>query len=255
MKKSAQEFYHRVADEYDAMTRFQERLEREKDVLQRWVERYRFRSALDVACGTGLHVILLTQMGVRVAGVDISSEMLDKARENARRFEVQAEWIQTSMQELVPPVKSHFDAVLCLGNSLPHLLTPDSLKSALRNFYQLLYSGGIAIIQLLNYERLLSRKQRIIGIHRQGEKEFIRFYDFPGETVIFNILTIQWEGDNPQYQLNATELLPYRKPELENALRNAGFENLQFFGNMEFTEYQTESSPNLVIVAKKGNKA
>lgn len=42
--------------------------------------RGRFRSALDLGCGTGLCAALLRPMAGRLTGVDLSSQMLDKAR-------------------------------------------------------------------------------------------------------------------------------------------------------------------------------
>jgi ubiquinone/menaquinone biosynthesis C-methylase UbiE len=53
------EFYKQLADPYDLMTRFEERFKNEKKILQKWQHKLPFQSALDVACGTGLHSILL----------------------------------------------------------------------------------------------------------------------------------------------------------------------------------------------------
>ena len=54
---------------------------------------------------------------------------------------------------------SGFDAVICLGNSFPHL--PDfrgdqaDQKLALSNFYDILKPGGILIIDHRNYDEII----------------------------------------------------------------------------------------------------
>jgi len=93
-------FYDALAEDYDKMTRFEQRLENEALMLKKWVEKYNIRSALDAACGTGLHAILLSRWGIETVGCDISPAMLEKARKNAKKFEANVEWIESDMQSL-----------------------------------------------------------------------------------------------------------------------------------------------------------
>lgn len=248
---SGDRFYRDLAEEYDEMTRFSARLKSEKQVLRRWVERYHFRSVLDVACGTGLHGILFSQLGVQVTGCDVSEAMLAKARENSDRLKAQVQWVPSAMQSLPTKIHQKFEAVFCLGNSIPHLLTREDLNRALQNFREVLQPEGTLVVQLLNYHRVLSRKQRIINITRIGEREFIRFYDFVGNRLVFNILRIDWSGEKALHQINSAELFPYLKEDLETALRENGFSNPEYFGDMKFSPFSEGSSANLVIVAKR----
>ncbi|MBD3308567.1 hypothetical protein GF339_19275, partial [candidate division KSB3 bacterium] len=52
-------FYEEIAEQYDSMTRFQMRMPRETEMLKGWIARYHFCSVVDIACGTGLHAIIL----------------------------------------------------------------------------------------------------------------------------------------------------------------------------------------------------
>jgi ubiquinone/menaquinone biosynthesis C-methylase UbiE len=248
---SPEEFYQEVSTNYDLMTRFQQRQEGEKEVLQSWLTRYPFVSALDAACGTGLHAILLSKMGLQITGADISAEMLHKARINSRVAGVKIKWIKSRMENLSHSIQQTFGAVLCLGNSIPHLLSSSRFHSALRNFYQLLDPGGWVIMQLLNYHKVLSEKQRIIGIHRNGDLEFIRFYDFVGQKINFNILTIEWKGNQGFSNLKSTLLYPYTRKEIQTALRKSGLKIAAIYGDMQFRKFQERHSMNLVIVAQK----
>lgn len=245
-------FYEEIAPYYDAMTRFHERLPAETAMLTIWVERYQWRSAVDVACGTGLHAVILAQSGLRpVVGADVSASMLDAARAHARDMNVEVTWAQTSMQQAGETISGQYDALLCLGNSLPHLLTQTALETAVNSFYTLLNPGGTLVIQILNYRRILTEQQRIVGIHRHNTTEFIRFYDFLPDRIRFNLLTIDWKDEKLTHHLHSTRLYPYQKDELKAALTKQGFAEFVCYGNMTFHPFDELASPNLVLVARK----
>ena len=245
------EFYEKLADVYDKMTRFQERLPGEKPIMQKWVERFHIRSALDVACGTGLHTVILAQLGVRTMGCDSSAAMVKQARDHAREFGVTAEFIVAPMQTLPDSIPGPFDAIFCLGNSLPHLLTRQDLAITLSNFYQLLNKDGIVIIQNLNYDRIIGHGERVVGANRAGDREFIRFYDFEAPLVKFNVLIIDWAGSQAHYSWETTELYPYQRQEIEQAMRQARFTAMAFYGDMHQGQFDADGSINLVVVGKK----
>jgi ubiquinone/menaquinone biosynthesis C-methylase UbiE len=244
------DFYENLDHHYDKMTRFKERIDKEKAVLQKWVEKYKFQSSVDVACGTGLHAILLSQMGIKTAGVDIEETMLKQARLNAREMNVEVPWLLSPMEELKNNLDGTYDSVFCIGNSIPHILDKSSLKKTFKGFYDLLNPGGLLAIQLLNYKKIYDTKNRIVGIHREENTEYIRFYDlYPALT--FNILIINWDGDRAVHNLQSTELYPYRKEELESSLYREGFKEFEYYGDMEFSLFDENSSANLVLTARK----
>lgn len=245
------EFYENLAGDYDQMTRFRERLTAERALVQAWMQRYPAQTLLDVACGTGLHVILLHQLGVPAIGVDNSESMLAQARENATLAGVKAQWQRASMQHLDQLPEAKYDALWCLGNSFPHLLTGADANSAMRNFYQRLNPGGWAAIQVLNFDRILNQKERIVGIHRAGAKEFIRFYDFLPGLIQFNILIITWQETNNSHSWSSTTLYPFRQHELERLFLENGFTDLEFLGDMNFSPFDIRNSKNLIVIGKK----
>lgn len=251
MKDTAIKFYHELAPHYDKMTRFQERFKPEGKVLQEWIKRYEFKSALDVACGTGLHAIILSTLGIKVVGSDISRDMLKQARYNSARAGVKVKWVSASMQEVALKVPQKFDAIFCLGNSLPHLITIGDLHKAIQGLSKLLNDSGILVIQILNYDQVLKVKKRIVGIDREKNWEFIRFYDFQDNLIRFNILTIEWKNNVPASQLTSTLLYPYTKGELNDTLNQVGFSEIKCYGDLKFSKFQQIKSPNLVVVAHK----
>lgn len=245
------DFYDALASEYDSMTRFRQRLQGEAEMLQHWRGRYGFDSALDAACGTGLHAVVLARMGVKTAAADPSAGMLDQARRHAEEQAVDVELIQTDFAGLKNRLSRRFQAVLVLGNSLPHVLSRDDLAASLRGLAEAIENEGVLIIQLLNYERILANRERIVGVNRDQDKYFVRFYDFLEQLLQFNVLVITAAGEKISHRLNSTLLKPYRLPELAQSLEASGLRVTETFGDMKFSPFEPMSSPNLVIVAKR----
>ena len=178
--------------------------------------------------------------------------MLAQAEAHAARQGLDIQWVAAPMQRLADELKARFDLVLCMGNSLPHLLTRRDLDAALGSFARLLHPGGSVIVHLLNYEQILSRGERIVGITGAAGREYVRFYDFLGDRVRFNLLGIHWEGAAVRHSLRSVELRPYRLRELEPALRQHGFGEVRAFGALDLAPYDPERSGVLVLEARKG---
>jgi len=242
------DFYDDIADSYDAMTGFDERLTAAQAFVRGVLDRGLARSAVDVACGTGLYAIPLARCGLRTVGSDLSSGMLAKAEANADERGLDVRWLQAPMEELGERLMERFDLLLCLGNSIPHVLDPDRLRTTMAGFFAVLNPGGRAFIHLLNYGRVLARQERIVEITRQGEAEYVRFYDFMENGLLrFNVLAMRWPGRECAHELHSTLLRPYRKDDLTRAMRDCGFREMEIFGSLALAPFEPDSSSVLVV--------
>jgi ubiquinone/menaquinone biosynthesis C-methylase UbiE len=251
MRDSA-EFYQRIAADYDQMTRFDERLAARQEVLKRWVDHYRVNSVLDIACGTGINAIALTRLGLRVTGTDISLDMLAQAESNARRWAASVEWLPATMLEIIENVGHRtFDAALCLGNSIPHLAGPAELAQFMENVYRLLEPGGVCIVELLNYNRVLAHQERIVNVTRGEDVTYVRFYDFLDPGLRFNLLIIIDKDTSPQWRIESTRLYPFRVEEVRQAAEKCGLTDIRWYGGLDFAPFDLETSGNIVMAARK----
>ena len=242
-------FYDELADSYDAITGAAGRAQAAGAFVDELMGRLDVRSAVDAACGTGLFALALARRGADVVGADISAGMLAQARRAAEAAGLNVQWVHTPMQVLAGRIDGGRDAVLCMGNSLPHLLDDADLDAALDGFSALLKPGGALVLHLLNYARILSEKERIVGVTRDGAAEYVRFYDFLPGRVRFNILRIDWQGDACRSQLSTTELRPYFLEDLTAALARGGFVAVEPFGGLDMTPFDAAQSDSLLIVA------
>ena len=70
---------------------------------RRLVKRAGVRSGqrvLDVACGTGVVSVTAARLGARVTGLDLTPELLERARENSRIARVEIDWHEGDVEKL-----------------------------------------------------------------------------------------------------------------------------------------------------------
>lgn len=246
------DLYEHIADDYDAVTGAAGRTDAARAMLAELRRRHPFDRVLDVACGNGMHAMMLAAMGASVTGADISEAMLDHARGRARDAGLDIRWVHGPMQDLAGQVEGPFDAILCLGNSLPHLLDSHQLTRALAGFAKLLAPGGVVVLQLLNYARVLDNQERIVGITRKGDAEYVRFYDFLEDLIRFNVLKITWSAGGCEHDISDTLLRPYTREEIAAACRTAGLGHVECYEAGTFADFDERTSDTLMLLARQG---
>lgn len=247
---SPEQFYDQLAAHYDEMTRFEQRLPQARTQMQSLREVYNFDSAIDLACGTGLHVCALAQLGVSATGIDISGQMLDKARLHAAKLGLAPRFARSSLLDIDTLGLAPVDAMFCLGNSIPHITEQQQLYFAFAKFAALLNKKGILVLQLLNYRSILSVRERIVNINRSDTEHVIRFYDFVDPLIRFNILRYRWKESKPEHSLQSTLLFPYTLDDLREPLADAGFAKIACFSSLTLGRFDN-TSRDLVVIAQK----
>ena len=213
-------------------------------------------SILDAACGTGHHAIALAAQGLDSAGADFSGKMIEIARRNAQAANQEVLFKEAGFGQLQDAFgKQSFDGLICLGNSLPHVLDKKRMAETLADFKAVLRPGGKLIIQNRNFDSITKARNRWMDpqTHREGEKTriFIRFYDFDEDGLItFTILILSSQGgENFAQQVISTRLWPVKKEKMVQLLEQAGFENIRTYGDLQGSPFLLKSSGNLVITA------
>jgi glycine/sarcosine N-methyltransferase len=252
-----QDMYDTFSSDYDRFVNWQNRLTIELPFIIKQLQQINAKSILDAATGTGMHAIALAQLGYKTAGSDISTGMIQKARLNAAAAGVQVQFEVAGFGNLVSIFGMHsFDALLCLGNSLPHLLTRIELDKALSDFAACLKPGGLLLFQNRNFDAIMNHQARWMEpqSYSSADAEWIfqRFYDFdPDGLITFNLVTLKREGQgNWSQNVVSSRLRPLVQHELVQALEQAGFESISSFGSMSGDTFNPEASVNLVLLAR-----
>ena len=249
------ELWDTFSADYDRFVNWEERLARELPFLEALLAEYEARTVLDVACGTGRHAIALAQQGYAVAGADVSQEMISRARENAKEARVEVDFAVAGFGALRQAMARQYDALLCLGNSLPSVPDEVALGRALEDMAQVLRPGGLLIIQNLNYDRLWPKRQRFLPLeaHRENDQEwlFLRFVDFHQQSLTFNMVVLHKQNGSWNYWAESTELHPIFNRDLFRLLKQSGLASLDCYGDYGENPYVHASSGDLIVVATR----
>lgn len=249
--------YDDFSSDYDRFVNWPGRLAAELPFIEQQLRAVGARRVLDAACGTGMHALALARRGYAALGADLSPGMIARARANAAAAGVDVPFEVAGFGELNAQVGTGFDALLCLGNSLPHLLAPTDLAAALADFAACLRPGGLLLIQNRNFDAVLDRGERWMEpqAHQEGNVEwlFLRFYDFESDgTLTFNLATLRRAGSDAWNQhVAATRLRPLRREELTTALDAAGFGAITCWGDMQGASFDPAHGPNLIVTAQR----
>lgn len=254
--------YDSFSSDYDRFVSWPGRLAFEMPFIEQTLQRLttggQKPTVVDAACGTGMHAVELARRGYPTAGADVSAGMVDVARQNARKSGTVIDFRQAGFGEMTSAFgKDSFDALLCLGNSLPHVQDRPALVSAIADFAACLRPGGILLLQNRNFDAVMAAKERWMEpqSHREGDREwlFLRFYDFdPDGSIGFNILSLtRQQSQGWQQSVNRTRLYPFLSGELQQVLDDTGFRSIEFYGSMGGEPFDQQRSGNLVVVAWK----
>jgi SAM-dependent methyltransferase len=101
------------------------------------------RRVLDIACGTGPHLVRLADRGYEMSGLDLSSKNIEFLRARLADKGHEGELVVGDMTDfrLARPV----DAAICMQDSQGHLLTNDQLVAHLRSVARSLRRGGLYV--------------------------------------------------------------------------------------------------------------
>lgn len=247
--------YSRV--DYRRMVAWPERIRREWPFLERLLLAAPSKRVVDLGCGTGEHARFFASQGFEVVAIDASPSMLEKARESAVPAGVT--FIEGDIANVATLCEGSFGAAICLGNTLPHLHTADVLARLTRGLASRLLPGGLFIVQILNYDKILTTGQQVLPVNvRRGEGEhvvFLRLMDpRPDGMVIFTPSTLRYRPDSdPPLEVVVSRnvlLRGWTRADLEPLLDKAGFVDRRLYGTVGDEPYLPAESSDLVIVAR-----
>ncbi len=139
----SESFQDKYAYYYDLLYKDKD-YEQEVDFLEEIFKRF-FRkkpnTILDLACGTGGHIIPLAKRGYRVSGLDVSSGMFRRVREKTKKEGIEVNLYKAPMQKF--NIKERFDVVISMFSAINYVMTYDGLKSMFGCIRNHLNKGGL----------------------------------------------------------------------------------------------------------------
>jgi CBS domain-containing protein/ubiquinone/menaquinone biosynthesis C-methylase UbiE len=240
-----------IARHYDLMVDWEKRFGFEFPIISYLFNKENVKNVLDLGVWTGEYTIgLVKQLKLKVVGLDHNPIMIALA-ENKRKklpdnLQKKVKFMLTDFNKFSSEVSEKFDAVISMGNAFPYI--PQEADKLLGEIKEVLREkNGVLVLQLLNFEKILKQKNRLLSFITQKsanspEKEhlFIEFFDKgEGRILYHHVIVFDFDGKNWIYKGITTIDVSYLlKTDLERLLKKHGFKKIKFSGNKG--EYQGE---------------
>ena len=268
---SDEEYHDWIARHFDVIGGSRMRYEMESETLDRLFKKHQVKNVLNIGAGTGSQDLLLAEKGYHIVGLDKSRRMYATAMQKRldRPVEVQnrVEFHHAdSYEKAIPAEKRQFDAVLFMGNALPHI--PFNYEEVLSMAVKTLKEkDSVLVLELANVQKVLGPGRRLqqftIAPSRLTPKRefaFVEFYDpiREGESHITNsMVVLAFNGRRWSFRgINSTPLAYLPSEKVEPILRKLGFHKISVYGS-RFGEPIMDRKPNyeeddwITIVAEK----
>jgi SAM-dependent methyltransferase len=212
---------------------------------------------LDLACGTGKHLFELSSLGYKnLSGSDISSAMIEKAKEKAGAIPNDIPFYNYSFQQS-HLIKKQFDIVISMFSAVNYLTNFGDQTKTFKNVNGLLKENGLFIFDYWNGNAVIRDYSPVKVLRKKdGNAEIMRISTTnvntvtQGVSVKFNCLYIDKGHIIDEFE-EIHNLHYYHFSEMYNLLEIAGFEILHL---SPFLRPEKETGPydwNISIVAKK----
>ncbi|MFP4459356.1 MAG: class I SAM-dependent methyltransferase [Candidatus Zixiibacteriota bacterium] len=199
---------------------------------------------LDICCGIGRHSIAFSLLGHSVTGIDISPDYIDRAKMASQNAGAEIEFITADAYNFKR--EKSFDLAISMFTSFGLYEDDAKNRQILKNAYESLRPGGQFFLDVMGKEiiaRIFIERdwENHDGIIRIHEREIID--DF---TKIRN-RQIVIDGDDRQ-EFVYTHWL-YSAGELRMMLHEAGFKEIEFYGDYDGIAYDNQAQ-RLIAIAK-----
>ncbi len=241
--------YEQISVDYDAL-KPKEEIFRQEDFFRQLMKKYSVKTCLDCACGTGWHLFMLNKLGLHCAGSDLSNAMLIKAAEHLKGTSIQLK--QENFRNLEKSWQETFDMIICMTTSFPHQQNIREAGQTLKSMYSRLNEGGIIVIDNGFADVFFKTRPKFIPARIHADQAFYFFIEYPDfKKVIFNILNVKKTSSGFDHAFETMAYLALGKKEFERLFRRTDFSRINYYGEYDFSEYVTDTSRRLIIIAQK----
>ena len=246
-------------------TRNPELYEEQALFLHRILEEHKAGRVLDLACGTGGHCLELTKLGHEVVGLDISQAMLERAKQKLSEARLKADFVLSDIRETYSSLEREktalpFDAAICMGYSLAHVLDDRSLEKTLEEARRILRKNGVFIFLVRNAKHLrddlMGQLRMDTLIDEPGLQLALLCYNYRddnnSDVLVWNTLWLINDHGKTDFQVRTHRLRWFRYGHLRQVLEDHNFSVLSTYGDaLGREEFEQDMHDTILMVCRK----
>ena len=189
---------------------------------------HRGDAILDLGAGLGMHAIPLARRGARVTAVDSSTALLSRLRELCGELPIRT--IQTDLIEFLRTDVEEYAAILCMGDTITHLDSPQTAEDLLGLAHQRLTAGGTLILTFRDYSGELLNEGRFIPVRSDHERILTCFLEYERSFVSVHDIIHEKTDGGWQMRVSSYKKQRLNPQQLTSTLKRVGFDARQESG-------------------------
>ncbi|PSG98830.1 MAG: hypothetical protein BRC29_01745 [Nanohaloarchaea archaeon SW_7_43_1] len=224
----------------------EEKLESSKEEIEKIIDLADLEAGmkvLDMPCGVGRHSIELQKKGFEVVGVDKTTDYIEDAKAEDESGNI--EFIREDMKDFGR--ENSFDVVINWWNSFGYFEDREDDRQMLENIHTSLKDRGVLVMDYYGKEIAAMRDLS----HHWSEQDGIYNMEKARPKNNWKKVENTWikveNGETAEY---TWEQRLYAASELEQMLKQVGFSEVDFYGNVEGEDFDDEAD-RLIVLAKK----
>ncbi|MFW9916349.1 MAG: class I SAM-dependent methyltransferase, partial [Candidatus Thorarchaeota archaeon] len=228
---------------YDLLVDWDKRLKNELPFFRDLLGDGGGKDILDLACGSGRHVLELAKLGHKVTGIDADPAMIELAQaisSESPKLANQIEFAVNSFEDLKndsSAVSGPFNCIICIGNSLSLLSAQDTLGQVVTAFSNRLTASGMLITHIINYEPRKDLSHWAGSLLKRSDSSgrifyFLKFFDRIDKSALKMTIAALYQDKTKQWRsmLSESDLQIFHLAGFMKALEAAGFASWEFYG-------------------------
>jgi SAM-dependent methyltransferase len=178
--------------------------------------------ALDLGCGSGIQTMALARLNYEVVAVDFSPMLLRELADRAGGLPIRTVEADLTQLRAAVDLGEGFDVIVCMGDTLTHLPTFQSVEHMLNESAAALRPGGAIVLEFRDLSAELTGADRWIPVRLEADRLMITFLEYLETRVMVHDAVLERRGETWQTSKSAYPKLRLAADRVRRLLEHAG---------------------------------
>ena len=185
---------------------------------------------LDIGCGSGYFTRAFERNGFLMTGMDLSTEMLDKARKLADKEGSRCQFLFGDITKF--KTLNRFSFVTAINDCINYL-PKEKLLSAFKHVHAALCKNGCFLFDISSERKFYEKVANTVSADDRDDVTYLSFNSLSGDKVTMDVTLFVKRKDGAFDRFDERhEQYVYKESEIITALETAGFEIIKIEGHL-----------------------